>query len=127
MAKGKKKRKQDFFDLAGQSIVSMMNLLSHLVRTIGWPGTIFIMLYHVFMKYGSTEQKQEFIDKYILFKDTEQFAWVIFFGLLSIIVCASQKYIYDRKLREKNKEIDRLSKWKTDHQEGSISKDLHHT
>jgi len=111
----------------GNIVVGLMGFAGKLVGTLGWPGTVFILGYIWFWKFGTLDQKQELINKIFLGKGTEELFWIIVISVLAAIVCWVQSFIYHRKIKVMQEEIDRLSKWKTDHQEKTIGKNLHHS
>jgi hypothetical protein len=107
--------------------IAIIGVVTALLKTLGWPGTALIIAFYFLEKHGTIEQKRYFIDMVFLGKETGRIFWVIIVSVLAGVVCLAQKYYYRNQLRTKQTEIDRLSKWKTDHQEKQVGKDLHHT
>lgn len=125
-------RNNDFINLKvpkatfSKIILAVLEFLGDIVRTSGLAGLVFICGFIFFWKFGTLEQKKEFIDKVFLGKGIADLYWVIIICVLAMLVCWAQRYYYGKQLKEKQKEINRLIKWKMDHQEKTIDKDLPH-
>lgn len=103
------------------------DVLLRLVDRFGWPGAVFILGYLFVERHGTTAQKQEIIDRFILGKGISDLYQVIVLGVLFLIVVFAQRYYYKKRERILQREIDRLAEWKSAHQEANIAADLHHT
>lgn len=98
-----------------------------LVDKFGWPGVCFILCYVFVVKYASLEQKQALIDTYLLGKGIDQWYPIGVVVAVACLLLLAQDVWWRRKDRIKQREIDRLSQWKSDHQEQNIGAKLHHT
>ena len=106
---------------------SLVALPEVLLNKFGWPGTTVIFVFWFVVKYATSEQKQEIIDAFVLGKNFPNLYVPIVIGVLSFAIITAQQFYYNRRTKEMQKEIDRLSNWKTQQQEKSIGKSLHHT
>ncbi|MCJ7633351.1 hypothetical protein MUP77_13310 [Candidatus Bathyarchaeota archaeon] len=111
----------------GNVAVAFIGIITTTIKTLGWPGGIFVLGFWFFNAYGTIDQKREFIDMTLLGKDTGRLFWVILIAVLSGLVCLAQWQYYRRQIKVLQEEIDRLSNWKTGHQESGLGRDLHHT
>jgi len=85
-----------------------MKYLSGILKEVGTPGFMLIFIVFVFLTWGSLEQKQEFIDSYILLKSSTEApcVLVVVFLLATLVISA----IYFRRLLHLEKaEVARLS------------------
>lgn len=95
-----------------QTQYSIIKFLSIIVKEIGIFGFIAVFLSFIFLVWATTEQKEEFIDKFILLKPsgTDLHYYFIILSLLVIIVFSSITFNY--LLRLKKEEIKRISELK---------------
>ena len=103
------------------SVVAMM------VDRLGWGGALIVLVFFFIQYNGTTEQKQKIIDKFVLGKELDLVYPYIGLGILGIVVFVGQSHYWRKKISILNAEIDRLSKWKSDHQQKQIGVNLHHT
>lgn len=118
---------KQFINSFGESVIAFIGLIGEIVRTFGWSGVILTVYIYILLYFSTTKQKEEFIDIYFLGKGGGQSHWIIIICLLVIVVFWAQQRYYKKQLKVKQDEIDRLSEWKTKHQEKAIDKNLHHT
>ncbi len=93
----------------------------------GWPAVFLILGYVFVFKFASLEQKQTLIDMYLLGKGIDQWYPIGVVVAFATLLLLAQDFWWRRKDRIKQREIDRLSQWKSDFQEHHIGTKLHHT
>lgn len=100
----------------GDSISQVIVSLITLVKDIGLPGFLVSSFVLLIIGWGSTEQKREIIDRYVLFKSGSghMFCAAIIVSLL--VTMTIGVYFFKKILTLERKEIKRLSDWKTEHQ-----------
>lgn len=103
------------------------DLVARIVDRFGWGGA-FVVLGFFFVQYnGTAEQKQQIIDKFVLGKELNSVYPLLAIGSLAILIFLGQNYYWRKRVAILNDEINRLSKWKSDHQQQNIAVNLHHT
>jgi hypothetical protein len=92
------------------------------VKEIGLLGLVVVTLIFIFITYATQEQKETFIDKYILLKGSPGYCAVIIVFLMAVIIIGGlfQQKIINAKTRENN----RIGERKSELQAQSLSKDL---
>jgi len=103
------------------------DVITSLVDRIGLTGAVFFAVFWFVITSATDAQRQQIIDRYLLWKDLSGFYPVLVLAVVSAAVVVGQHHYYRRKLKVKNDEIDRLSDWKSNHQQGEIDGPLHHT
>lgn len=102
-----------------------------LIERLGVGIALIIFFMFAFTFWGSTEQKREFFDIFFLGKNIESLYPYMFIAGLFLLTLVGQgtyyKKKYEKHLRECEREVDRLSAWKTKEQEKQIGKKLHHS
>ena len=90
----------------------------------GLPGLFLIGIYVFVERNASPELKTRIIENFLLGNNNTVLVlgFFIVLGLLSF----GQHHYYKKQLKLKDEEIDRLAKWKSDHQEKAIAQPLHH-
>ena len=107
---------QNFFDA-----------FARMVDRVGWAGALIVLIFCFVQYNGTAEQKQKIIDKFVLGSSGELVYPFIGLVLIGVVVFLGQNYYWRKRVQLLNEEVDRLSKWKTDHQQRSIPGGLHHT
>jgi apolipoprotein N-acyltransferase len=118
---------REAINAVGNSVIACIGLLGECVRVFGWPGVVIFVYFYILLKFSTDRQKEELIDLYFLGKDIGKFYWMMAICILVIIVFFAQRNYYKKKIKIKDEEIKRISKWKTNYQERTINKNLHHT
>lgn len=100
----------------GDSISKVIVSLITLIKDIGLPGFLVSSFVLLIIGWGSTDQKREIIDRYVLFKSGSGhiFCGAIIAGL--VVIMTIGVYYYRKILSLERKEIERLSDWKTERQ-----------
>lgn len=108
-----------------QFFKSFGEVIAKLIDRFGWPGAFLILGFSFIVYYGSAEQKREIIDRFVLGKGDGRDYLIgvitVVFGLLFW----AQGLQWRRKLAKAQEEIDRLAKWKSDHQDNKSGGGLH--
>ncbi|MCE6992117.1 hypothetical protein [Dyadobacter sp. CY323] len=65
-----------------------------IIKEIGLPGFIVTFVCTIFFLNGSSIQKQEFIDKYILFKGVSENPFPFGMVVIALIICSVVQHIY---------------------------------
>lgn len=99
-------------------------VLSTLIETFGWPGLVLILGYRFVVNDGTIEQKHQIIDVFVLGKGSTRWHEFVM-AVVFVLVLLAQRGLYEKRLATKQAEVDRLAKWKTDHQDGRIETPLH--
>ena len=104
---------------------SYIKYLAGIVKEIGLTGFIVVVVVAVFLIWGTSDQKREFIDRFILLKHIDQnpFSCVlVVVGLLFLLLFGS---IYSSKMSKlRREENNRIGKEKSDLQELLLKKEL---
>ena len=103
------------------------NVVAMMVDRLGWGGALIVLVFFFIQYNGTSEQKQKVIDKFVLGKELDLVYPFIGLGVLGIAVFVGQNHYWRKKVSTLNAEINRLSKWKSDHQQKQIGANLHHT
>ncbi|MEM9679473.1 MAG: hypothetical protein AAF901_04045 [Bacteroidota bacterium] len=118
---GKNKKKKTTSSPDGGFIM----YLSGILKEVGTPGFITIVLTSVFLIWGTLVQKREFIDRFILLKNTNQNPYpcvIVVVGLLALLLLSS---IYSAKmLKLRKEENNRIGKEKSELQQILLEKKL---
>jgi hypothetical protein len=102
-----------------------LRVMLALIEQLGIPGAFMLMGFWFVVKYASPDQKKEVVGM-ILHPDDPRARPLGFLLLLAILIFVAQQRIWSRRDVIKQREIDRLSAWKTAHQEMLPAK-LDHT
>lgn len=103
------------------------DLIARIVDRFGWPGALVVLGFFFIQYNGTTAQKQEIIDKFVLGKDVEwAYPFAIFVGLGAVAFWAQHSY-WVKRLEVVTKEMHRLAEWKSKHQQEQTGSDLHST
>lgn len=115
----KKKKKEENKDVFSDK----MKLSVAIVKEIGIGGFVIVTLLTIFIVYGSSEQKQNFIDMYLLQNsyETNKFPCIITITILVILLIINA-YFCHRQNKLKQVEINRVSKERTQYQEILLGK-----
>lgn len=104
---------------------SYIKYLAGIMKEIGLTGFIVVVVVAVFLIWGTSDQKREFIDRFILLKHIDQnpFSCVlVVVGLLFLLLVGS---IYSSKMSKlRREENNRIGKEKSDLQELLLKKEL---
>lgn len=93
---------------------SILKALTTTFKEAGLTGFIAIFLVSVFFMYASAEQKSEFIDRFLLFKNVQNDPLPFTFVVICLFAILMGTNFYNYKERNRlNKEIDRISNEKT--------------
>ena len=102
--------------------MGMLRSFAIIVKEIGLPGFIVVLLSFIFLTASSSDQKQEFIDRFILLKPAEYNLNCYFIVIaLSMVLVLSSLY-FRQILKLKKDEIKRLGAEKTILQEKLLLK-----
>jgi len=102
-------------------------LAAQTVDRFGWPGALILISFFFVQYNGTPAQKQEIIDKFVLGKGVDRIYPFIVIVIIGLLTFFAQNIYWQRKVKALKVEIERLAKWKTDHQQKQIGGDLHHT
>ena len=85
--------------------------LLELCGKFGVTGAVIICILYVFVKDGSLEQQhREFIDKFILFKNTNgETPYLVFAGIIIVIIFFSQNVFFKKRDKLKDEKIEQLN------------------
>ena len=109
------------------TVAETVDGIVRIVEHFGWPGALLIVCWRFVESHGTIEQKREIIDRFILGKGvTGGYPFLVMGGVFVLVVVA-QYYFWQHRTKVLINEIERLSKWKSEHQEKKIGTDLHHT
>ena len=97
-----------------RTIEFVINIFTKLVSAIGLPGTVLLFCFLYLIKYTTSEQKTEIIDKYVLFKDG---TGVTIFILFLVFLSLSLFFYYRRSNKSCNSRVLDLKKQVEDYQE----------
>ena len=115
----KKKGNSTGTDVAIQSIHNLFQLVRTIVRTLGWPGFVFLYLIHLFESYLPVGEKQKFVTKIFSLNYSDH--WIIFVVcLLSIITMSLQHIYYNKRVNLCVTEKERLQGLLTERQNGEL-------
>jgi hypothetical protein len=106
---------------------AVADIFTTLVEKIGLVGAVFFTGLWFVQINATAEQKRQIIGMYVLGERIGDVYPTMVLALAFAAVVLGQHYIYKRKLKIKSTEIDRLSEWKTEHQQGRINAPLHHS
>jgi hypothetical protein len=104
-----------------------MMSVANMAAAIGWPGTMFILLYVFVERHATDEQKHEIIDAIILGKNQTCTRSILIVAGLAGILLIAQHALWKRRIGVLEAENTRLGKWKSDHQQKNIGTGLHHS
>lgn len=96
-------------------------------RTPGVAGVRVPLGYLFVERNGTPAQKQQIIDVFVLGKEISDTYPMVAMAAVSVCVILAQRSIYKRRTAVLSGEVDRLSAWKTAHQEKEIGDVLHHS
>ena len=86
----------------------------------GWPGAALIIAWRFLETNGSVDQKRQVIDMFILGKGIgANYPFLVMAGVFALLLLA-QRVAWKKRTKYLTDEIDRLSKWKSEHQESTI-------
>jgi hypothetical protein len=101
------------------------------VSSVGWAGFFIFIFAIMLLWFPSSEQKQEIIDIYLLFKWNGNYYYFIFPAMLVLLAFIAQNRIYHAKyngqLEIKKNELKRCAKEKSKLQQRLTNKKLHHS
>lgn len=105
--------------------ISSMKAFAGIIKEIGLPGFIVLILVFIFMVWGTSEQKVEFIDRYILLKNIDEEPWpaTLAIAFMALLVIIGWVY-YDMRLRSAKEENKRIAREKSELQKLLIGKEL---
>ncbi|MFC1475397.1 hypothetical protein ACFLQW_00160 [Candidatus Zixiibacteriota bacterium] len=128
-AKGRNRRRGKAVKSSGAAagFGAFADVMTAIIERIGWPGGVFLLGYHFVVQNASSAQKTEIVDLYVLGKGLGAIYPIILMVATFAVVIIGQHLVYKKKLKVKTDEIDRLSKWKSEHQQNLIKGPLHHT
>jgi len=104
-----------------------MLICANTIDVVGWPGFLVLAFLFILEINGTTEQKHEFIDQYILGKQMPIYWTTVVFGTLFAIIVVAQQAYWRKRMRKIQAELTRLADWKSDHQQAEIDTTLQHT
>jgi hypothetical protein len=104
-----------------------LQVLTVTIDTIGWPGTVLLLLFFILEYNGTAEQKHQFIDMYILGKGMSPQSLFVIPCILFLVIIAAQNFYWRKRIRILERENQRLSEWKSGHQQANIATNLQHT
>lgn len=107
--------------------VAAIDVFGRLVDRFGWPGVFLIAAFWFVDKYGTKAQKEEIISTFLLGRGIKTAYPLIALGIVFLLVCLAQHIYWKRRVAVMDSEIDRLSQWKSGHQEKEIGAPLHHS
>lgn len=118
MTKSKKKDK-------GSKEGGHLKYLAGIMKEVGLPGFIVLVCVSIFLLWGTTEQKREFIDIYILQKHLNQNPFPCVIVIISLLLLLVMGSIYSNKiLKLRKEENNRIGMEKSELQEFLLSKKL---
>ena len=102
-----------------------LKLCTSVVKELGLPSFLVIIAVCIFVWYGTQEQKEEFINRFILLKDASNDPYPSFLvvGLLIFVYVITFGYQHSR-IKAQEKEIKRISEERTALQEALLKKSL---
>lgn len=86
-----------------------------------------ILLYVFIERHATEDQKHEMIDRFLLCKDQNMVYWYAGVGVVVAALFFGQNRYWRKRNEILNEEVQRLSKWKSDHQQQQIASGMHHT
>jgi len=107
-------------------IQAFAQIVTALIESFGWPGAIVIFLAWFLVRYGSPDQKQRLIERYILGTDIANTWPMLALGATFVLVLLAQRRWYMKKLNRLSEEIEREGKVKSELQGEMSERDLQH-
>jgi hypothetical protein len=103
------------------------DLTARIVDRFGWPGALIVLGFFFIQYNGTTAQKQEIIDKFVLGKDVDwAYPFAVFVALAVVAFWAQHDY-WAKRVEVVTKEMNRLAEWKSKHQQEQTGSGLHST
>jgi hypothetical protein len=106
--------------------ISSANVLSVVVQTFGWPGTVLAFVGAFVLRYASDEQKRDIVDRYVLGRGISEIFPIIGVVILAALVVGAQSWSHKKTLALKDAEIKRIGDEKSQLQELMAKKTLAH-
>jgi hypothetical protein len=104
----------------------VFNLLTTIIETFGWSGTLVIAWFLFIVWYATPEQKQAIIDTYALGKDIGQMWPLILLSAVFVATTIAQHKWYKKKIKVLTDEVERIGREKGELQERLLSAKLQH-
>lgn len=103
----------------------LIRFLAALMKEVGLPGFIVVMVFFVFLVWGSADQKSVFIDRFVLLKNLDQnpFPCVIIIITLLLIMLVTSIY-WAKMLNLRKEENNRIGQEKSALQEKLLKREL---
>ncbi len=104
---------------------AMIKYLAGIMKEVGLVGFVVLVIASVFLIWGTAVQKREFIDTYILLKNSNQNQFPCVIIILTLFLLLVIGSIYSNKmLKLRRQENNRIGKEKSDLQEKLLGKSL---
>lgn len=104
---------------------AMIKHLAGIMKEVGLIGFIVLVIASVFLIWGTVDQKREFIDTFILLKNSNQNSFPCVIVILTLFLLLVIGSIYSNKmLKLRREENNRIGKEKSDLQENLLDKNL---
>ena len=105
--------------------LSISGILIGYVERVGLPSAVLVFYMTIFIVYMDAAQKKEFIDKYFLFKGSDEkpifcVIVVVFISLASLMII----YYQSKMLKQKSEDLRRIGQEKSDLQAALIDREL---
>src|ERR1044072_751850 len=93
--------------------LGIFRLITRVVDSFGWPGTVIIFMMFFIVAFATPEQKQQLIDTYILGKGFQAGWHVLIFFALAVLVFLAQYAQSQRRTKAVYLELERIALEKT--------------
>ena len=107
-------------------MVYFFRLLNTLTERFGLLGALLLLGCLFVWRYSTPEQKVQIIEVYILNNGVSQVWPSIVLSILFVLVLFAQRHVYQRRERERRKDIARIGKEKSDLQQKATDTKLQH-
>ena len=103
----------------------VLKAMAGILKELGLPSFVFFISFLTFLYYGTNEQKQEFIDRFVLFKGANEdlFPFCIVLAVV-LILFAGTTYYQRMRIKILKEENERIGKEKSKLQEAILEKGL---
>ena len=109
----------------GNRLLDVLKLLATIFKEVGLVGFMFVVTTSIFVIWGTREQKQEFIDTFVLLKNSADNPVPSVFIVVLLLLILVLSTVYNQKmLRYRKEEIKRLGEEKSRLQEILLQRTL---
>jgi hypothetical protein len=106
--------------------LALVRYLERIAERFGLVGAFLLAVFVFVVAFASKEQKVEIIDLFLLGKGIENVHFQIMTVGVALALLVAQGFSFSKRVKSMQGEIDRLAKWKTDHQQREIPLKLNH-